>query len=62
MSLSLAELRAGWAAGSRQTELQSMCQLMECKKNQQNSQITCNYAFNKNPPLSFDLLKNDAKA
>lgn len=39
-----------------------MCQLMECKKNQQNSQITFNYAFNKNPALSFDLLKNNAKA
>lgn len=39
-----------------------MCQLMECKKNQQNSQITFNYTFNKSPALSFDLLKNDAKA
>jgi hypothetical protein len=49
MSLSLAETRAGWAAGSRQRELQSMCQLMECKKNQQNIQIAFNYTFNMTP-------------
>lgn len=34
-----------------------MCQLMECKKNQQNSQIAFKYTFNPGSLADSDLLK-----